>query len=317
MNFEESNIHHQNLTEKDVSQLQNLFNEVIKMAVLYLSFEKIKDSFFEFEKYKSLQKKISSLFEKFNKKTVENIDLYVDKHWRLSTNKKIFYEGKEVAHNSLKKELEFFKNRPGRLLSERVWNLSSQFRQELEMSIDLAISEGIPANQLATEIKKYLNEPDRLFRKYRDKNGQLQLSKKAEAYKPGQGIYRSSYKNAERLARTEINMAYREADIERWQSLDFVVGYEIKRSKHPHACTICDMMQGKYPKSFKWWGNHPNCRCYLVPIFKENVKGEVKMNPKFTQWLSENEDYILTAKSKPMFLWGCGSSKTSFKYITD
>lgn len=303
MDFEQYNIHHQNLTEKDVSDFKKLLDEVVRMAVVYLSFETIKGNLFEFQKYKVLKNKIDNLLKQFNKKATKSVDVYVDKHWRLSTNKTFSYKGKNIGSNPLKRELELFKSRPQRLLSDRVWNLSNNFRTELEMAIDVAISEGIPANRLASEVKKYLNEPDNLFRRYRDKNGQLQWSKKAQAHHTGQGVYRSSYKNAERLARTEINMAYREADIQRWQTLDFVSGYEIKRSKHPYPCQICDMMQGKYPKSFRWWGNHPNCRCYIVPIFKDEM-AKVPINKAFTDWISENQEKINNAKNLPMFLWG-------------
>ena len=40
-------------------------------------------------------------------------------------------------------------------------------------------------------------------------------------------IHISSARNAQRLARTETNIAYRTADFERWAQLDFVVGIEI------------------------------------------------------------------------------------------
>lgn len=309
MDFEEYNIHHQNLTEKDVAKFKQLLDELVKLAVIYLTFENVSDGLFEFAKYKSLQKKINALLDKFNQKSVEMIDLCVDKHYNISTNKKLIYKGTEIPRNPLKKQLEAYKKRPERLLSERVWNLSSNFRTELEMAIDVAISEGVPAKQLATQIKKYLKEPDNLFRRYKDKNGQLQLSKKAKEYHSGQGVYRSSYKNAERLARTEINMAYREADFQRWQTLDFISGYEIKRSKHPYPCQICDMMKGKYPKTFRWWGNHPNCRCYMIPIFRDDIP-EVIMNQELLDWIKYNQKKIDNAKSKPMFLWGYNLNNT-------
>ena len=216
MDFEQYNKNHQNLTEKDVNQFKKLLDEVLRMAIIYLSFENISEGLFEFVKYKSLQKKIDNLFSIFNKKASQSIDLYVDKHWNISLSKQLIYQGKTMPVNSLKTELLSFKNRPQRLLSERIWNLSNNFRQDLEIAIDVALSEGIPAQQLASEVKKYLNNPDVLFRRYRDKNGALQLSKKAKEYHSGQGVYRSAYKNAERLARTEINMAYREADFQRW-----------------------------------------------------------------------------------------------------
>ncbi|MBR3455746.1 MAG: hypothetical protein IKH26_10515 [Bacteroidaceae bacterium] len=45
----------------------------------------------------------------------------------------------------------------------------------------------------------------------------------------------SSYKNARRLAATECNTAYRTADHERWQQMDFVVGQEVHLSGN-HTC---------------------------------------------------------------------------------
>ena len=65
-------------------------------------------------------------------------------------------------------------------------------------------------------------------------DGKLALSKNAKAFHPGQGVYRSSYKNAMRLTRTETNAAYRLADQDRWQRMDFVVGMRVHKSKnHP------------------------------------------------------------------------------------
>lgn len=60
------------------------------------------------------------------------------------------------------------------------------------------------------------------------------------------------------LAATETNMAYRAADYERWQQLDFVVGIRIELSNN-HTCLgadgkphrfhdICDDLQKKYPE---------------------------------------------------------------------
>jgi hypothetical protein len=41
--------------------------------------------------------------------------------------------------------------------------------------------------------------------------------------------------------------------VRRWQSLDFVVGYEIRRSNNPdQMCEQCKQLAGKYPKSFIW-----------------------------------------------------------------
>lgn len=59
--------------------------------------------------------------------------------------------------------------------------------------------------------------------------GKLVESKPMMNYNPGPGVYKSAYKNALRVAVTETNMAYRKADSDRWQKLDFVLGFEVKR----------------------------------------------------------------------------------------
>lgn len=158
--------------------------------------------------------------------------------------------------------LKAFQNRVenGMNLSKRVWNLTEQYKTELEESLSAAIDPGTSAMSLAADVKQYLKEPDKRFRKIRDKFGNLQLSDNAKAYHPGTGVYRSSARNAQRLARTEINMAYRTAEQKRWEQFDFVVGFEVNTTQNGHHVEdICDELAGKYPKSFDFKGWHPQC----------------------------------------------------------
>lgn len=169
-------------------------------------------------------------------------------------------------------------------LSERVWKYVGQYREQMETALDAGLGEGRSAQQLARDVKQNLKDPNRLFHRVRDKRGNLVLSKAARAFHPGRGVYRSSVKNAQRLTRSEINMAYRESDWQRWQSLDFVVGYEIVRSNHEPLCDcdICARLVGRYPKTFKFIGWHPQCMCYAIPIlmdeetFDDNELGDLK-----------------------------------------
>lgn len=184
----------------------------------------------------------------------------------------------------------FARKKEGLNLSQNVWKYTGQFKGELENTLDLAIGEGTPANQLAARVKEYLNDPDRWYRRFRIKIGEDEdgnpiyarkwkrrifnqedgiyqwIDDDPRDYHPGRGVYRSSARNAQRLARTETNIAYRASDYERWAQLDFVVGIEIKVSKNHPDPDICDDLQGKYPKDFKWTGWHPNCRCYMIPV---------------------------------------------------
>ena len=129
----------------------------------------------------------------------------------------------------------------GMNLSERVWNLTNGAKDQLELYLSSGISIGRSAAEIAGDIKQYLNEPNRLFRRVRQE-GRLVLSKAARGYHPGAGIYRSSYRNALRLAKNEINMAYRMSDYVRRQELPFVTGIEVHLSaSHPRLDTGLDI----------------------------------------------------------------------------
>lgn len=165
-------------------------------------------------------------------------------------------------------------------LSQRVWKYVGQYKEQIELGLDVGIGDGRSASQLSRDVRQYLKDPNRLYRRVRDKHGNLVLSKAAKAFNPGVGVYRSSAKNAMRLTRTEINMAYRESDWLRWQQLDFVVGFEVKRSNHEplFKCKLCDRLQGKYPKAFKFRGWHPQCMCHATPIIEDYFSETRKEN---------------------------------------
>lgn len=234
----------------------------------------------------------------------------------------------------------------GMNLSKRVWNLTGRYKEELEDSLDLAMGEGTPANSLAAKIKKYLKEPDRFYRRFCVKVGEDEdgnpvfgrvwkrriwsdadnsykwINDEPGKYHPGKGVYRSSARNAQRLARTETNIAYRTADYDRWQKFDFVVGVEIKLSNNHPTTDICDDLKGVYPKGFKWTGWHPNCRCYMVPVLK--TQNEIERNAErildgeepladsvntvrdvpqeMKTWLAANQERIENAATLPYWM---------------
>lgn len=211
----------------------------------------------------------------------------------------------------------------GMSLSERVWDLSAGYKEELEMGISVALQEGTSAATLSRKLCQYLKKPEALYRRVRGQYGELELSKHARAYHPGQGIYRSAYKNAIRLAGTEINIAYRTSDYDRWQAMDFVVGIEVEPSNTNHKdYDICNTLAGRYPKGFKFTGWHPNCRCHATPILKTEAemerdrerimqgkeplaasKNTVKTVPKnYEQWVKDNQKRIEARKTLPDFL---------------
>ena len=218
------------------------------------------------------------------------------------------------------------------------------------MALDLGIKEGKSAVAMSIDVRQYLRNPNMLFRRVRDKRGLLQLSKRAKAFHPGQGVYRSSYKNARRLTATENNIAYRTADYLRYQQMDFVVGIQIclsnnhtvllqpgettadptqqradgspKANAVKHLVDICDDLQGRYPKDFKFTGWHPHCRCHVITILKskDEIKRDIKrlangetvdntsvnevteLPKNFETWIKNNEERLKGRATLPYFI---------------
>ena len=328
--------------EKDIRQ--KFLDAILKaaaMVTIIRAFRKEKP--FRFEDYPATAERLQSLLKELSSQIESAIAATIVSEWDLANARNdalsdsVFGKRKDDL-SAVARSLYYARNEEARLafqkrridglgLSERVWNLTQQFRQEIELGIDIALRDGLSVSQTARRLKQYLNEPDRLFRRVRDEHGVLHLSKAAKAYHPGQGVYRSSYRNARRLAATETNIAYRTADYLRWQQLDFVVGIEIRLSNN-HTCNgkpfhdICDELKGRYPKDFKFTGWHPLCRCYAISVLKTDeemdedtqkiLNGEkpgtesrnaVKDVPdKFRKWIDDNKDRIARSKSLPYFM---------------
>lgn len=238
--------------------------------------------------------------------------------------------------------LEAFQSRKdsaGKTLSDRIWNLTGNLKKEFEMAIDNGLADGRSASELSRDIRGFLNRPNDLFRRVRTESGSLVQSQrsikriKAEGITYGRGMYRSSYKNAMRVARTEINNAYRMSDYEKRQQLDFVVGIEVKRSNRVYDCEVCESLKGKYPKDFVFTSWHPHCRCYSTSIMSTDdefiaqqkailedrehefeSKNEVKDVPAgFKSYIEDNRGRIASARARGTEPWWMRDNKEVVK----
>ena len=222
--------------------------------------------------------------------------------------------------------LTAFMNRTveGMNLSDRVWKLSQQNKTMIEELLSNGIIQGQGAPQIAQTIQSYLQNPDKFFRRVRNpETGELELSANAKAFHPGQGVYRSAYKNARRLALNETNIAYRRADYERWLSNPIITGFDVHLSGSHPMTDLCDDLRGAYPKNFVFTGWHVQCLCNATPIIltdkemdkymdsilngneslkirSENTVGSVPES--FKQWVVDNSEKAKTWKSLPYFM---------------
>lgn len=315
--YDRQHLKHLSVMDRRIDQL---FDETLKRLASYGIFldKPLGEQPFSFADYPEVQQIINGIFEEFRQSVEVVITKGLEWEDNLSADKATDIAsryGVAVAQQRSQAVAGFAQRKVGGLnLSERVWNITDAFHKEVETAMDIALRDGTPAHRLATDLKQYLKHPDKLFRRVRDEHGQLQLSKRAKAFHPGAGVYRSSYKNARRLAVTETNMAYHKADNERWRQLDFVLGYEVQVSgTNPNICPLCMELAGKYPKEFEFVGWHPHCRCHAVPIMEDidsfqarqeallrgeriPATGQVTEPPKnFTDHLKDNSDRIQRA----------------------
>jgi hypothetical protein len=240
-------------------------------------------------------------------------------------NAQVDREKYKVLYQTNSDALKAFQNRKdkGFNISAKLWQQSMIYKEELEAAISCAIQKGTSAVTLSKRISQYLLDFPSLQKDYKDRYGSAEHIQDCE--------YRSI-----RLARSEINMAYRTSENERWKQMDFVVGYEIKLSsshhnRMPHG-DICDTLAGKYPKDFRWTGWHPNDLCYKVPILKTEEEfwewdgrsevsttsvNEVKDVPDaFKKWILDNQERINDAEKRNSLPYFLRDNKSIYQEVT-
>ena len=239
------------------------------------------------------------------------------------------------------------KTKNGLNLAQIIWNYCQQTKSEFEMAMSNTIADGIKkgssAEEVGKSIRKYLNDPDMMYRRYHtikiQKNGKKKdvvtwrrrriIDGKVRFVeepleKVGMGVYRSARKNALRVARTEINAAYHKARNERWQNEPFVIGQYIHVSPQHNIDDICNDLEGRYPKDYIWVSWHAQCICTSDPItiqgeekkafYKRLMAGEdmsnyvspfavLTMPEKYNQYIKDNSEAIVKAGMRGKLAW--------------
>ena len=239
------------------------------------------------------------------------------------------------------------KTKNGLNLAQTIWNYCQQTKSEFEMAMSNTIADGIKqgssAEEIGKSIRRYLNDPDMMYRRYHtikvQKNGKKKdvvtwrrhriIDGKVRFVeepleKVGMGVYRSARKNALRVARTEINSAYHKARNERWQNEPFVIGQYIHVSPQHNIDDICNDLEGRYPKDYVWISWHPQCICTSDPItiqgdekkefYKRLMAGEdmsnyvspfavLTMPEKYNQYIKDNSEAIVKAGMRGKLAW--------------
>ena len=328
------------------------------------------DALFNFDNFPQLKARLNDIFNDYYQNSLlcyksgitdgvalaYNHDEMVIGGYSVLTDKAIRVERDTAAATFIANRL---KTKNGLNLAQTVWNYCQQTKSEFEMAMSNTIADGIKkgssAEEVGKSIRKYLNDPDMMYRRYHtikvQKNGKKKdvvtwrrrriIDGKVRFVeepleKVGMGVYRSARKNALRVARTEINAAYHKARNERWQNEPFVIGQYIHVSPQHNIDDICNDLEGRYPKDYVWISWHPQCICTSDPItiqgeekkefYKRLMAGEdmskyvspfsvLTMPEKYNQYIKDNSEAIVKAGMKGKLAWHLQDNTKYWAYL--
>lgn len=316
------------------------------------------DALFNFDNFPQLKARLNDIFNNYYQNSLlcyksgitdgvalaYNHDEMVIGGYSVLTDKAIRIARDTAAATFISNRL---KTKNGLNLAQIVWNYCQQTKSEFEMAMSNTVADGIKqgssAEEIGKSIRRYLNDPDMMYRRYHtikvQKNGKKKdvvtwrrrriidgkvrfIEEPLE--KVGMGVYRSARKNALRVARTEINAAYHKARNERWQNEPFVIGQYIHVSPQHNIDDICNDLEGRYPKDYVWISWHPQCICTSDPItiqgeekkefYKRLMAGEdmsnyvspfavLTMPEKYNQYIKDNSEAIVKAGMRGKLAW--------------
>ena len=341
-------------------RLGRLYSDYVKQLTLLGYGEDMleDDALFNFDNFPQLKARLNEIFNDYYQNSLlcyksgitdgvalaYNHDEMVIGGYSVLTDKAIRVARDTAAATFISNRL---KAKNGLNLAQTVWNYCQQTKSEFEMAMSNTIADGIKegssAEEIGMSIRKYLNDPDMMYRRYHTIKVQKNGKKKdvvtwrrrriidgnvrfveEPLEKVGMGVYRSARKNALRVARTEINAAYHKARNERWQNEPFVIGQYIHVSPQHDIDDICNDLEGRYPKYFDWRSWHANCMCTSDPItiqgeekkefYKRLMAGEdmsnyvspytiLTMPEKYNQYIRDNSEAIVKAGMRGKLAW--------------
>jgi hypothetical protein len=156
------------------------------------------------------------------------------------------------------------KNLQGLTASERIWDLTSRTEADLKRMIANGIANGNSPYKIAKSIEKYVSPSVAAT----DELG----------IQTGPGVYRSPYRNAMRLARTETNRAYTQSSAAFAKGKPWIDGIQITLSPVHDEEDECDDLAAMDPVSPEEFADlipaHPHCMCTGTFVINKKYLGE-------------------------------------------
>lgn len=95
----------------------------------------------------------------------------------------------------------------------------------------------------------------------------------------------------------------RAAEASIWKKQNKITGIEVVTQQDNGVCEQCKALAGVYPPDYIFLGNHPNCRCYTIPIYGTELVLDIPSratifwsNPKFKKWYKKTLNYQQNTK---------------------
>jgi hypothetical protein len=156
------------------------------------------------------------------------------------------------------------KNLAGLNPSDRVFDLTQRAEQDMKRMIANGMAAGENPAIIASKIKKYVSP------------SVIDASKFGTEF--GAGVYRSPFKNAMRLARTEMNRTYAQAAVNFTANKPWVTSVNINLSRVHADADECDDLAEGGPYTPQEAGQlipaHPHCMCYITPNIDPKYLGD-------------------------------------------
>jgi len=164
---------------------------------------------------------------------------------------------------------------PGIELSPRIWEVERTTLKSIQRYLAQSMASARSRSEIVSHIRSFLLMPNvdmrtKAWRSFFEQNP------------PGRGVYRSAYKNVQRVLRTESNRAYRTATQLYARQKSWATGVRWTLSAAHPKVDICDtlaaqdlygMGAGVYPAGEAPDSGHPHCLCYLVVVYNLQALG--------------------------------------------
>lgn len=162
----------------------------------------------------------------------------------------------------------------GLTLSDRIWRDAANFQRTMENTIARNIQLGKSARSLGKQFLEFADQqPVKLSKEMQKFIADLAPEDAQRAIE--QYVKKKLDYNATRVARTEIQRAYRTSYLDQAKKLPFVKGVKWNRSRTEYYCAICENLAtadlyglgpGVYPADKAPIMPHPHCRCFYTTI---------------------------------------------------